>query len=818
VPVYTLPGVPPTTEAFVEAVSNADVDWALVPPVFIDELGKNPDLLNAVAPRLKHIFFAGGGAAKRSGDVVAKKLPLRQVLGSSEAGLIPLMDAQQDYDDENWNYMAFNPAHKFEMRHSHDNLYELVFVRDEGPAGAQAVFSMFPGTNEYHTKDLFKPHPSKEGFWLFNSRSDDVIVFLNGEKTNPLTFEEEVASHTEVRSALVVGAQRVEAALLIELATDKQLSNEEKTAFIGRIWPVIEKANKATPAHARIAKSKILLVDPNKPMLRAAKGTVQRNATLKLYAAEIDDLYQRDDTMDSSNTNGTGETDMKSIIRNVVAEMVEIDDLDLFQLGMDSLSVLKIRRALQQRFPTAKLTNNTVYSNATVNALAQAVQKLTAPTNGEKTSNGDHSSDELAKMLEEYTSEIDDIKPIPDIHGHNATREIKSVVLLTGSTGALGSYIFERLLSRTDVAHIYCFNRTADAKDRQIDNNRTRKLTTDFPSERVTFINGDLTKPSFGLSENDYQDLHEKVTHVVHNAWPVNFNLPLSSFRSSISGVVALIKFSAQNRQKSRIQFVSSISSVSSYPGDTVPEAVLTDLSTPSPMGYGQSKYISERLLDHACKTLGIRAGFVRLGQIAGAARTASGWNKQEWLPSLVASSAFIGALPETIGDVPPTEEERIDWVPADYLADILVELAFDNKHNEGNVSANHIVHPKPVLWSSLLQSISKAIEEATLSSQPIKVVSYADWVSTLKTKTSEAENEAGLDPAQLAQKNPAMKLLEFYESLAGSGEGALRQRLALEETMKGSKTLRELEPLKDEWVTGWVREWIELSGQAKAL
>jgi thioester reductase-like protein len=779
----------------------------------IDELGKNPDLLEAVAPHLKHIIFAGGGAAKRSGDVVAEKLSLRQVLGSSEAGVIPLMDAE-NADPKDWSYMAFNPAHKFEMRHQHDDLFELVFVRDERPEYAQAVFSMFPDMQEYHTKDLFRPHPSKEGLWLFNSRLDDVIVFLNGEKTNPLTFEEEVASHPEVRAALVVGAQRLEAAVLIELVTNKLLSNEEKISVTDQIWPVIEKANKATPAHARVAKSKILFVNPGKPMLRASKGTVQRNATLKLYAVEIDELYQRDDVTESSYSIGTGEMDVKSIIRNVVAEMVDLDDLDLFQLGMDSLGVLKVRRALQQRFPSAKLTNNTVYTNSTVNALAQAMQTLTAPPNGEKTTNGDHSNDELATMLDEYSREIDAIKPVSYANGHTTTDERKSIVMLTGSTGALGSYIFERLLSRADIAHVYCFNRTADARDRQVDNNRTRKLTTNFPSERVTFLTGDLAKPNFGLPENDYQTLHEKVTHIIHNAWPVNFNLPLSSFRSSVSGVVALVRFSVQSKQKSEIQFLSSISSVFSYPGNPVPEAVLTDLSTPSPMGYGQSKYLSERLLDHACKTLGICASFVRLGQIAGAARTASGWNKQEWLPSIVASSAFTGVLPETIGGVPESGEEVINWVPADHLADILVELILDTTQSKGKVSANHVIHPNPVLWSSLLSPIQKAIQESTSSSQPIKIVSYADWLSTLKTKTAEAENEAGLDHAQLAQKNPAMKLLEFYEDLATSGEG-VSKNLALEETMKGSKTLRELEPLRDEWVTGWVKEWVRLSGQA---
>ena len=98
-------------------------------------------------------------------------------------------------------------------------------------------------------------------------------------------MEEYVNSHLEVRAALVAGAQRFQAALLIELAAENPLSATE------RLWPTIQKANEDCPAHAKIDNSHILFVDPNKPMLRAGKGTVQRMATLRLYAEELNTLY-----------------------------------------------------------------------------------------------------------------------------------------------------------------------------------------------------------------------------------------------------------------------------------------------------------------------------------------------------------------------------------------------------------------------------------------------------------------------------------------------------------------------------------------------
>ena len=834
VTVYPLPGPPPTTEAFIDAISNTDVDWACVSPVVVDELGKRKDLLEIAASRLQYLSYGGGSVPKISGDAVAQKLPVWTILGSSEAGLIPLSYETNEYNNaEDWLYMRFNPALKHEMRHLHDDFYELVLVHNADTASFQPVFALFPDAKEFHTKDLFTPHPSREGLWYFHSRLDDVIVFLNGEKTNPISFEHQITAHPEVRTALVVGAQRVEASLLVEPTANVKLIDGEKTALIERIWPIVEQANKATPAHAQVAKSKIIFVDPGRPMARAGKGTVQRAATLALYATEINELYEQEEALKILGVVHPPEQNLKTLVRNAVTEMVFIDDLDFFQLGMDSLGALRLQRALKKLLPGVAISNSTVYNNPSVNALVRALAKLTSTTemataepDSEKMAQAAKhvvdgvtgndvttkalavSTDQLAKVLETFCREIDAISPragssTPEAGIRGAT------VLLTGSTGAIGSYVLEAFLSRPDVAHVYCLNRTADAHDRQIKGNQDRNLGVNFPVQRVTFLYGDLTKSSFGLSHEKFAELIEEVTHVVHNAWPVNFSLPLTAFTPSITGVVSLVCFAAQSKRSSSLQFLSSIASVFNHPDKIVSETISFDLSTPSPGGYGQSKYLAERLIDHASKKLGINASVVRIGQVAGAARTANGWNRQEWLPSLVTTSAFIGVLPDML----PNGGDEVNWVPIDHLAGVLVELALAPTHvytETFGAVVNQIVHPRPVSWNSVLPVIRKAIEESGILKQPIQTVTYGEWLLVLRAKSMEAEKDPSIDYATLVHKLPGLKLIDFYDGLQGGAAEGLNRTLSMQRTSEVSPTLAKLEPLQGRWIAGWVADWVE--------
>lgn len=119
-----------------------------------------------------------------------------------------------------------------------------------------------------------------------------------------------------------------------------------------------------------------------------------------------------------------------------------------------------------------------------------------------------------------------------------------------------------------------------------------------------------------------------------------------------------------------------------------VPERMIEDPSATLPTGYAQSKYVSEQVLSRATETAGIPATVCRVGQIAGPVRSkdiGGSWNKQEWLPSLIASSKYLGQIPNSLGS-----SSAIDWIPVDVLSRVLVELLENSGTDEmNNASVN---------------------------------------------------------------------------------------------------------------------------------
>lgn len=87
-------------------------------------------------------------------------------------------------------------------------MFEQVIVRKDKKPGLQGFFYTFPDDKEYYTKDLYKPHPSLPNHWIYYGRADNIIVFNNGEKLNPITIEEIVADHPKLKGALVVGTNK----------------------------------------------------------------------------------------------------------------------------------------------------------------------------------------------------------------------------------------------------------------------------------------------------------------------------------------------------------------------------------------------------------------------------------------------------------------------------------------------------------------------------------------------------------------------------------------------------------------------------------
>jgi len=91
------------------------------------------------------------------------------------------------------------------------------------------------------------------------------------------------------------------------------------------------------------------------------------------------------------------------------------------------------------------------------------------------------------------------------------------------------------------------------------------------------------------------------VNVIIHNAWRLDFNLSLTSFESNIRGTQHLIEFARTARHASSLKFLftSSVGSAASWDKSkgSYPEDVILDAEYAVGNGYGESKYVAERVI-----------------------------------------------------------------------------------------------------------------------------------------------------------------------------------------------------------------------------
>ena len=768
------------------ALHHAKASSMTVIPSILEEMSKDT-ALSDVLRTVPNVIFSGGPLPKAAGEKLKNKTHLTSYIGSTEFAIFPHLIVE---DPDDWEYSSIDPCYNVHFYPHADDLYEAVMVRSKECEMYQPVWHVFSDLQEYHTRDLYSKHPAKSGLWMYRGRMDDIIVFVNGEKLNPITIEDQVGSHRAIKSALVAGEGRFHAALLLEPKTPLH-TTAERAQMLEEIWPVIEKANEASPAHGRLSKSHILFTRSERPMLRAGKGTIQRRLTLNAYADEIDALYADAESIMNRelppSVHGFEISSLESLILHLIEKMalhdkrLDLDD-DFFSYGgMDSLQVLQLVRELgvQGYSPRDRydaLSPSTVYNNPTASSLAVAVQKLNAASQERKAFSSRAKTKEMHDLLSRFSGPKDEMPPgRPDI------------IILTGSTGALGPYLLDSFLKAPNVDKIYCLGRAASA-ERQVEMNASRGLSTaDFGNGRVTFLKANLTAPNFALDESIFQTLSTTVTRIMHCAWPVNFNLSLQSFSPQLQGVRALIDFAALPTHPKSIHFISSIASVGNWSApDPVPEIPLWDPSLPSPTGYAESKFLAEQLLLGSASLIDI--SICRVGQIAGPALSDKGvWKKDEWLPSLIKSSEYLQLLPESLSPSIP----EVDWIPVDLLSAVLVELTLLPRKDTSTVY--HAVNPRSCDWKTLLPTIRDL-----LGAEKVKTVPFGEWVEALRISAPETFQKQEFD------RNPAIKLLDFFEGLPG----AQMPRLSTVQTQKRSRVLREMRAVGAEDMQRWMRQW----------
>lgn len=465
-------------------------------------------------------------------------------------------------------------------------------------------------------------------------------------------------------------------------------------------------------------------------------------------------------------------------------------DEDVFSKGMDSFAVATLAYRLKAALRKAGVTEEKLqsvdirlmYTETTISHMAAKLASLLSITNGYKACNS-QGTDELLNLLNKYENSV-----------HNAFG--KHTVVVTGSTGSLGSYLLATLLARSDVSKVICLNRTADAKDRQITALRHRGLPPlhgDFDAERVVFFEASLDRPRLGLAEDDYKLLLDKATCIIHNAFPVNFLLSLKLFEPQLRGQQNLLELVHECTKKPSFLLISSIGAAMRIHPSTelVPEEIFPrqDALDLLDQGYSQAKFITERMINtYATLTSNRKLAILRVGQVAGPLKGSGAWNVREWLPSLVLSSKFLGAVPDSIG-------QRIDWIPVDALAAIVSEVMDDvdqrgaSECGSKGPTVYNVVNPASTTWKSLLPALWEIAPE---------LVSLEEWNRRLGESVDSSTH--------LLDQNPAVKLLDFFKGGLQNKGGEMR--FVTDNLVRASPTAARLVPILQDDMRRWMKVW----------
>ena len=386
--------------------------------------------------------------------------------------------------------------------------------------------------------------------------------------------------------------------------------------------------------------------------------------------------------------------------------------------------------------------------------------------------------------------------------------------VLTGATGSLGAHILSLLLNQPSVSKVYCLIRGANPLLRLQKSFKEKELPLPN-SSKLHILTSNLRETHLGLSDTDYQILKSSATHIIHCAWPVNFQLGLPSFIPSLQGLQNLIQLSLATSLPTPARFIFC-SSIFAALGTTapahIPEAPINSLEQVSYTGYGASKLVGERIVQAAVEKYGAKATILRIGQAVGDTKAGT-WNDTEAFPLIIRSAVTMGILPEI--------EMACKWLPVDTLAEAVLEIVGLSHGRVGTTSPSADIESKEQLVYNLLSphtfswagDLCPALLKTALPA--FETVPFDEWLARLRSlsDTADTAGEAA-DP----NRNPAIKLIEVFASDFAGNKVHTEVVFETEKAMQMSPALRSapkviesslLEKMVEKWMKKWGKETV---------
>lgn len=379
-------------------------------PVNIHEWAQSEEDV-AFLRSLRFVLYGGAPIARKIGSRLWEQgVKFVSIFGATEWGIFPDFEIVPSTVSDGWMYFRASATIPKRWIDQKDGTYELhVLISDEQ---TPSVLNL-PNEEGYATGDLLVPHPEHPELWRPVGRLSNAISLTSG-KFAPEPLESAIGAHPSVQGVLVFGQGHLFAGALIEprLAAfgtlDAQQSDSDSgceiVRFIADLWPVIAEANELAPSIACLFEETIVITTPDKPLPRSAKGSVMRTEALKLYAREINAMYETLEGAGGCNEFSANRVEkhrswqrpgrvspddysdsaqLEQWLLSEASALLHREDVDpamgLFHQGFSNLHSVVFRTRLLQTLSEAiasSLSAEVIYENPSVRQLAQVLALL----------------------------------------------------------------------------------------------------------------------------------------------------------------------------------------------------------------------------------------------------------------------------------------------------------------------------------------------------------------------------------------------------------------------------------------------------------
>lgn len=403
----------------------------------------------------------------------------------------------------------------------------------------------------------------------------------------------------------------------------------------------------------------------------------------------------------------------KKVLNN---EHIGITD-NFFEIGGDSLTAMKLQ--VEAISSGLNISYADIFKYATVETLIQQLHTTNKSEHKEDTIDYSHYDALTAKN----TLESPIICTQTDVEN----------VLLTGFTGFLGAHILDSFMKQ-EKGRIYCLIRGKNgmtARERLFNvlhfyfENKYDILVDD----RIILVDGDITSPSLGLSDKEYNELGHNIRTVIHSAALVKHYGIYQEFEEiNVNGTKNMVEFA--KKFHTRLLHISTIS----VSGNNLAEGANIENHFEHEMIYDEtnfyigqnlenlyvkSKFEAEKVVFDAISE-GLEACILRMGNLT--SRFSEGKFQQNHFENAfvnrLKSFLQIGVFPKDLLHL------YCEFTPIDYCGDAIIKIA---SHFNKDYTVFHLLNEKQVYLDRLFDMLTEI-------GIPTKLVSEEEFAATIQS------------------------------------------------------------------------------------